>query len=58
MSTKMIQHQDNFFDVAVGNVPFGDFKVYDRRYNAENFKIHDYFVAKSIDKVRPAVSLQ
>ncbi|MCM1233827.1 MAG: N-6 DNA methylase [Ruminococcus flavefaciens] len=44
---------DNFFDVAVGNVPFGDFKVYDRRYNAENFKIHDYFVAKSIDKVRP-----
>jgi N12 class adenine-specific DNA methylase len=44
---------DNFFDVAVGNVPFGDFKVYDRKYNAENFKIHDYFVAKSIDKVRP-----
>lgn len=44
---------DNFFDVVVGNVPFGDFKVYDRRYNAENFKIHDYFVAKSIDKVRP-----
>lgn len=44
---------DNFFDVAVDNVPFGDFKVYDRKYNAENFKIHDYFVAKSIDKVRP-----
>lgn len=44
---------DNFFDVVVGNVPFGDFKVYDRRYNAENFKIHDYFLAKSIDKVRP-----
>lgn len=44
---------DNFFDVAVGNVPFGDFKVYDRKYNAQNFKIHDYFVAKSIDKVRP-----
>ena len=44
---------DNFFDVVVGNVPFGDFKVYDRKYNAENFKIHDYFVAKSIDKVRP-----
>ena len=44
---------DNFFDVAVGNVPFGDFKVYDRKYNAGNFKIHDYFVAKSIDKVRP-----
>lgn len=33
-------------------MPFGDFKVYDRKYNAENFKIHDYFVAKSIDKVR------
>ena len=44
---------DNFFDVVVGNVPFGDYKVFDRRYNAENFKIHDYFVAKSIDKVRP-----
>lgn len=44
---------DNFFDVVVGNVPFGDFKVYDRKYNAENFKIHDYFVAKSIDKARP-----
>ena len=44
---------DNFFDVAFGNVPFGNFKVYDRKYNAENFKIHDYFVAKSIDKVRP-----
>ncbi len=44
---------DNFFDVVVGNVPFGDFKVYDRKYNAENFKIHDYFVAKAIDKVRP-----
>ncbi len=44
---------NNFFDVVVGNVPFGDFKVYDRKYNAENFKIHDYFVAKSIDKVRP-----
>lgn len=44
---------DNFFDMVVGNVPFGDFKVYDRKYNAENFKIHDYFVAKSIDKVRP-----
>lgn len=44
---------DNFFDVVIGNVPFGDFKVYDRKYNAENFKIHDYFVAKAIDKVRP-----
>lgn len=46
-------YQDNFFDVVIGNVPFGDYKVYDTRYNAQNFKIHDYFVAKSIDKVRP-----
>lgn len=46
-------YPDNFFDVVVGNVPFGDYKIYDRRYNAENFKIHDYFIAKSIDKVRP-----
>lgn len=43
---------DNFFDVAVGNVPFGDFKVNDRRYNKHNFLIHDYFFAKTIDKVR------
>ncbi|EJP18899.1 SNF2 family N-terminal domain protein [Peptostreptococcaceae bacterium AS15] len=43
---------NNFFDVAIGNVPFGDFKVNDREYNKNNFLIHDYFFAKSIDKVR------
>lgn len=45
--------EDNFFDVVVGNVPFGDFKVYDKRHNPQEFKIHDYFIAKSIDVVRP-----
>ena len=44
--------RNNFFDVAVGNVPFGDFKVNDKEYNRNNFLIHDYFFAKSIDKVR------
>lgn len=43
---------DNFFDVVVGNVPFGDFKVADKRYDKNKFLIHDYFFAKSIDKVR------
>lgn len=43
---------DNFYDVAIGNVPFGDFKVNDRRYEKENFLIHDYFFAKTLDKVR------
>lgn len=45
--------RNNFFDVAVGNVPFGDFKVNDKEYDRNNFLIHDYFFAKSIDKVRP-----
>ncbi len=44
---------DSFFDVAIGNVPFGDFKVIDKRYNKHNFLIHDYFFAKTLDKVRP-----
>ena len=44
---------DSFFDVAIGNVPFGDFKINDRRYNKNNFFIHDYFFAKTLDKVRP-----
>lgn len=44
---------DNFFDVAIGNVPFGNYKVYDRDYDKHNFKIHDYFIAKTLDKVRP-----
>ncbi|HFI0170723.1 TPA: helicase-related protein [Streptococcus suis] len=43
---------NNFFDVAIGNVPFGEFNVNDREYNRNNFLIHDYFFAKSIDKVR------
>lgn len=45
--------EDNFFDVVVGNVPFGDFKIYDKKHNPQEFKIHDYFIAKSIDIVRP-----
>lgn len=44
---------DSFFDVAVGNVPFGQFKVRDKKYDKHNFSIHDYFFAKTIDKVRP-----
>ena len=44
---------DNFFDVAVGNVPFGQFKVSDRRYDRLNLPIHEYFFAKTLDKVRP-----
>ena len=44
---------DSFFDVAVGNVPFGQFKVADKRYDKNNFLIHDYFFGKALDKVRP-----
>ena len=44
---------DNFFDVVVGNVPFGDFKVSDPKYDKLNLRIHDYFIAKSVDLVRP-----
>ena len=44
---------DSFFDVVVGNVPFGSYKVLDRKYDKYNFLIHDYFIAKSIDKTRP-----
>ena len=43
---------NNFFDAVIGNVPFGEYKVNDREYNKNNFLIHDYFFAKSIDKVR------
>ena len=43
---------NNFFDAVIGNVPFGEYKVNDRGYNKNNFLIHDYFFAKSIDKVR------
>ena len=44
---------DNFFDVAIGNVPFGQFHVPDKRYDRLNFPIHEYFVAKMLDQVRP-----
>ncbi|MDR1736319.1 MAG: hypothetical protein LBR85_05560, partial [Oscillospiraceae bacterium] len=44
---------DAFFDLAVGNVPFGDYKVADKRYDKHGFSIHDYFFAKTLDQVRP-----
>ena len=44
---------DSFYDVAIGNVPFGDFPVLDKRYDKNKFMIHDYFFAKTLDKVRP-----
>ncbi len=46
-------YPNDFFDVAVGNVPFGQYKVADRQYDKNNFLIHDYFFAKALDKVRP-----
>ncbi len=46
-------HPDNFFDLAVGNVPFGEYKVHDPRYNRQNLLIHDYFITKTLDEVRP-----
>ena len=48
-----VQMPDSFFDVAVGNVPFGDFKVADKRYDKHHWLIHDYFFGKTLDKVRP-----
>ena len=47
------QYPDSFFDCVIGNVPFGSYKVADRKYDRHNFMIHDYFIAKSIDLVRP-----
>ena len=44
---------DSFFDVAIGNVPFNDFKLLDKKYDKYNFLVHDYFFAKTLDKVRP-----
>ena len=44
---------DSFFDVAIGNIPFGNFKLSDKRYDKHNFLIHDYFFAKTLDRVRP-----
>ena len=46
-------YPDDFFDVVVGNVPFGNYQVPDRRYDKQHFQIHDYFIAKSLDQVRP-----
>ena len=48
-----VQMPDSFFDVAIGNVPFGDFKVRDRKYDKNHWLIHDYFFGKTLDKVRP-----
>lgn len=48
-----VEMPDSFFDVAIGNVPFGDFKVLDRRYDKHKWLIHDYFFGKALDKVRP-----
>ncbi len=48
-----VQMPDSFFDVAIGNVPFGDFKVLDKRYDKNHWLIHDYFFSKTLDKVRP-----
>ena len=47
------QYPDSFFDCVIGNVPFGRYKVADRKYDRHNFMIHDYFIAKSLDLVRP-----
>ena len=46
-------YPNDFFDVAIGNVPFGQYKVADKQYDKQNFLIHDYFFAKTLDKVRP-----
>lgn len=46
-------YPDNFFDIAIGNVPFGDYKLFDPRYAKQNFRIHDYFLIKALDKVKP-----
>ena len=48
-----VELPDSFFDVAIGNVPFGDFKVFDKKYDKYKFLIHDYFFAKTLDKIRP-----
>ena len=46
-------YPNDFFDVAIGNVPFGNYKVLDKNYDRYNFQIHDYFLAKTIDELRP-----
>lgn len=47
------EEPDNFFDIAVGNIPFGDYKLFDPKFNKYKFLIHDYFIAKTLEKVRP-----
>lgn len=47
------EFEDNSFDVIVGNVPFGDFRLYDPRYKKMKLKVHDYFIRKSMDLLRP-----
>lgn len=47
------EYPDNFFDLAVGNVPFGQYQVHDKRYEKQNLNIHDYFLVKALDQVRP-----
>jgi adenine-specific DNA methylase len=47
-----VDFPDNFFDIAIGNVPFGSYKLADKKYDNLNLYIHDYFFAKTIDKVR------
>lgn len=53
MGFEQTRFPDNFFDVAIGNVPFGDYRLHDPRYNKYNFRIHDYFIAKTLDQIRP-----
>ena len=51
------RYLNNSFDLAVGNVPFGNYHVNDKGYNEQHFLIHDYFIAKMLDQVRPNVSV-
>lgn len=48
-----VPYEDNYFDVVVGNVPFGNYKIFDNKYNKYNFLIHDYFFAKALDNIKP-----
>lgn len=50
---ELTNYPDQFFDVVIGNFPFNSFRVDDPRYNRYHFRIHDYFLAKSLDKIRP-----
>ncbi len=50
---EMTEYPNDFFDLAVGNVPFGEYKVHDKQYDKQNLLIHDYFLTKTLDKVRP-----